>query len=125
MVLDDKYYKEKFISIVNVLKKNSTKLKISGIAIAGSRARQQQNPYSDEDIIISAARDPSKEEFYPKLLQVLKNNFQHWEVYPGDNYNVVHMRDPKTDGIFDLALRTENEFNKQHGNDVKYRKKYL
>jgi len=125
MVLDDKYYKEKFISIVNVLKKNSTKLKISGIAIAGSRARQQQSPYSDEDIIISAARDPSKEEFYPKLMEVLKDNFQHWDVYPGENYNVVHMDDPKTGGEFELVLGTEEEFDRQHGNDVKYRKKYL
>ena len=35
------------------------------------------------------------------------------------------MKDPKTDGIFDLVLRTEREFDKQHGNDVKFRKKYL
>jgi len=68
MTPDDKYYKSKFKSIVNVLKTNSKKLKISGIAIAGSRARQQQTPDSDEDIIISAAKDPSKEEFYPKLI---------------------------------------------------------
>ena len=125
MAANDKYYKEKFTSIVNVLKTNSAKLKVSGITIAGSRARQQQQPDSDEDIIISVAKDPSKEEFYPKLMQVLKNSFQHWEVYPGDNYNVVHMRDPKTDAIFDLALRTENEFDKQHGNDIKYRRRNL
>lgn len=125
MVHDDKYYKKKFNSIVNVLKNHSTKLKVSGIAIAGSRARQQQSVGSDEDIIISAAKDPSKEDFYPKLIEVLEDNFQLWEVYPGSNYNVIHMKDPKTDGIFDLVLRTEREFDKQHSNDVKFRKKYL
>jgi len=125
MAPDNKYYKEKFVSIVNVLKTNSTKLKISGIAIAGSRARQQPNSKSDEDIIISAAKDPSKEEFYPKLMEVLEDNFQHWDVYPGKNYNVVHMKDPKVDGEFDLVLRTEKEFDKQHGNDIKYRRRNL
>ncbi len=125
MTPSDKYYKEKFNSIVNVLKNNSSKLKISGIAIAGSRARQQQNPYSDEDIIISAARDPSKEEFYPELIEVLEDNFQHWEVYPGDDYNVVHMDDPKTGGEFDLVLRTEAVFDGQHSKDVKFRRRNL
>ena len=125
MVPNDKYFKKNFISIVNVLKKNSTKLKISGIAIAGSRARQQQNYYSDEDIIVSAAGDPRKDEFYPKLMDVLEDNFQHWEVYPGENYNVVHMDDPKTGGEFELVLRTEEEFDKQHGTDVKFRRMNL
>jgi len=125
MAADDKYYKEKFKSIVNVLKANSAKLKVSGIAIAGSRARKQQQPDSDEDIIISVATDPNKEEFYPKLMQVLEDNFQNWKVYPGDDYNVVHMKDPKMDGAFDLALRSEEEFDKQHGNDVEFRKKHL
>lgn len=125
MAPSDKYYKEKFISIVNVLKKNSTKLKISGIAIAGSRAKQQQSPYSDEDIIISAVKNPSKAEFYPKLMEVLEDNFQHCEVFPGKNYNVLHMKDPKVGGEFDLALHTEKEFDKQHGNDVKYRRSSL
>lgn len=125
MVPDDNYYNAKFKSIVNILKTNSIRLKVSGIAIAGSRARQQQNSESDEDIIISVAKDPSKDEFYPKLIEVLKDNFQHWEIYPGDDYNVVHIKDPKTDGIFDLVLRKEREFDKQHSKDVKFRKKNL
>ena len=55
----------------------------------------------------------------------MEDNFQHWEIYPGENYNVVHMDDLKTGGEFDLVLRTEAEFDKQHGNDVKYRRRNL
>jgi len=45
-------------------------------------------------------------------------------VYPSKNYNVVHL-DMKTGGKFDLVLRTEKEFDKQHRNDVEYRRRNL
>ena len=121
----DEYYKKKFVSIVNVLKAHSVKLRVSGIAIGGSRARRQQRLDSDEDIIICSANDPIKEVFYPELIQILEQNFPHWDVYSGENYNVVHMEDPKTSREFELVLRTEAEFDRQHGNDIKYRRRNL
>jgi len=124
MTPDDNHYRKKFKSIVNVLKTNSSKLNVSGISLAGSRARQQQGSESGEDIIISAAHDPSKPEFYPELMKVLEDNFPTAEIDPGGNYNVVHM-DTKEGGKIDLVLRSEAEFDRQHQNDIKYRRNNL
>jgi len=122
MVPDDKYYISKWKKIVNVLKNSN--LKISGVAKAGSRARQQHRSDSDIDIIMCASKDPSKKEFYPKLIDVLKGNFPYDKVYAGSTYNVVHF-DTKAEGKFDLVLLTEKEFDTQHGNDVEFRRKNL
>ena len=122
MAPDDKYYISKWTKIVNVLKNSN--LKISGVAKAGSRARQQYRPDSDLDIIICVANDPNKKEFYPRLIATLKANFPYDNVYAGSTYNVVHF-DTKSEGKFDVVLLTEKEFDTQHGNDVDFRRKNL
>ena len=121
----DAYYKKRFISIGNALRAHAKQLKISGVAIAGSRAKQRQNSESDEDIIICAAHDPIKRDFYPKLMNVLKGNFSRWKVYPGREYHVVHLDDPFNGGKFDLILLTEAQFTKEHKKNVLYRKENL
>ena len=119
---NDQFYKSKWIKVVNVLK--SQNLGISRIAQAGSRAKQQHKPESDQDIIFAVSGNPSKETFYPKLMRILKSNFPHDKVYPGKNYNVVHL-DFKTGGKFELVLLSEGEFDRQHKGIKDYRRNYL
>ncbi|MHA1755151.1 MAG: hypothetical protein ACTSVV_00170 [Promethearchaeota archaeon] len=103
--------------------KNSN-LKISKIAQAGSRAKQKYRPNSDMDVIFSVAGNPSKHSFYPSLITTLKNNFPNEKVYPGSNYNVVHI-DFKQGGKFDLVLLTEADFGKEYKNILEFKKKNL
>ncbi len=122
MAIPEDRYRSKWKSIVNVMKSSS--LKVSRITISGSRARKKHRPDSDLDIIFAVAGNPSKGDFYSKLINVLKKNFPNEKAYPGSTYNVVHM-DFIGGGKFDLALLTEDNFDKQHGKDVEYRRNNL
>ncbi|MFW9997612.1 MAG: hypothetical protein ACFFD4_36565 [Candidatus Odinarchaeota archaeon] len=118
----DQFYHSKWKSIVNVLK--SSNLSVSRIAQAGSRARRQHEPASDMDVIFAVARNPSRQSFYPELIEVLKSNFPYETVYPGTNYNVVHL-DFNSGGKFELVLLTEQDFDRQHRHNVEYKRDNL
>ncbi len=122
MTPTENYYHSKWKKIANVMKHQD--LKVSKIAKAGSRARQQQTPKSDMDVIFSVSGDPSRENFYPKLMKVLKNNFPNDQIYPGEHYNVVHLNF-HDGGKFDIVQLKSNDFDREHGDNVEYRKKYL
>ncbi len=116
------HYHRLWKSIVNVMTKSN--LKISRIAQAGSRALRTHRPDSDMDVIFSVTGNPSEESFYPRLISVLKSNFKADNVYPGSNYNVVHL-DFQSGAKFDLVLLSENDFDDQHEDDVNYRRENL
>jgi hypothetical protein len=97
---------------------------VAKIAVAGSRAIAKQRLDSDMDVIFSVAGSPSKQELYPKLINLMKSNFPNENVYPGSSYNIVHL-DFNSGGKFELVLLTESEFNKEHTEDVNYRRKHL
>lgn len=122
MTASEDRYQNLWNSIYNVLTHSG--LKVSRVAESGSRPKQQYRPDSDMDLIFAVSGNPSKQNFYPKLIRVMKNNFPNEHVYPGRSYNVVHT-DFVKGGKFDLVLLTEREFDNQHGNDVKYRKDNL
>jgi len=119
---DENSYHSKWKSIVNVMK--SSNLKISKIAQAGSRAKKKHRPDSDMDVIFAVAGNPSQKNFYPDLMTVLKSNFPYEKVFPGSNYNVIHL-DFKQGGKFDLVLLTETEFDKEYKSILDYKKKNL
>lgn len=119
---NDQYYHAKWKSIVNVMKNSN--LGISRIAQAGSRARRQQRLDSDMDVIFAVARDPSRENFYPKLIQHLQNNFPYENIYPGSSYHVVHI-EFKSGGKFDLVLLSETDFDYEFSQNLEYRKTNL
>jgi hypothetical protein len=110
---NDLYYQAKWKSVANVLWHSNLDVSL-----------QRQRLDSDMDVIFSAAGNPSKQIFYPKLITLMKSNFPEEHVYPGSNYNVVHM-DFKSGGKFDLVLLPENQFNREHKEDVDYRRKNL
>ena len=119
---DENFYHSKWKSIVNAMK--SSNLKISKIAQAGSRAKKKHRPDSDMDVIFAVAGNPTKKDFYPRLISVLKNNFPYEKVFPGSYYNVIHL-DFKQGGKFDLVLLTEAEFDKEYESILDYKKKNL
>ncbi len=122
MTPTDDYYKSKWKSIVNVMK--SQKLNIAKIAKAGSRARQQHTSDSDLDVIFSVSGNPSKQIFYPKIEKVLKHNFPNDQVSLGTDKNVVHLY-PSKGGKLDIILLDSNKFDKEHGDNVEYRRENL
>jgi len=122
MTPTDNYYLSKWKSIVNVMTHQN--LNIAKIARAGSRAIQQHTPKSDLDIIFSVSGNPSKQSFYPKLIKVLKSNFPNDQVAAGGSYNVVHLY-PSKGGKIDIVLLHTSDFDRQHGNDVEYRRDNL
>ncbi len=109
--LPDSYYHARWKRIVNVMK--SAKLGLSRVAPAGSRARRQHRPDSDFDVIFAIAGNPSREEFYPHLIEILRGNFRNDHVYPGSDYHVVHI-DFTSGGRFELVLLTESNFDREH-----------
>ncbi|MFX1329125.1 MAG: hypothetical protein ACFE91_13440 [Promethearchaeota archaeon] len=117
---DENLYHSKWTSIVNVMK--SSGLRISKIAQAGSRAKKRYRPDSDMDVIFAVAGNPSKDNFYPNLITVLKNNFPYEKEYPESNYNIVHL-DFRQGGKFELILLTEFDFDKEYKNILDYKKK--
>ena len=119
---DENFYHSKWKSIVNVMK--SSNLNISKIAQAGSRAKKKHRPDSDMDVIFAVAGNPSQKNFYPNLKTVLKSNFPLEKVFPGSNYNVVHL-DFRQGGKFDLVLLTEAEFDTEYKSILDYKKKNL
>ena len=118
----DEQYHAKWKSIVNVMK--SSNLNLSKIAPAGSRARRQHRPDSDYDVIFSIAGNPTREEFYPQLIEVLQSNFPYDNVYPGSNYNVVHL-DFRRGGKFELVLLSESDFDRQYKSIKDFKRKRL
>ncbi len=119
---NDEYYESKWKSIVNVLKHSN--LKVSRIAQAGSRARRQQRPDSDMDVIFAVADDPSRKAFYPKLMKVLKGNFPYDRIFPGGSYHVVHLTF-HNGGKFELVLLTEQNFDSEYYDILEYKRKFL
>jgi len=118
----DANYHQKWKSIVNVM--THSNLKISRIAQAGSRAIRTHRRDSDMDVIFSVANNPSLEMFYPKLISIMQSNFRKENVYPGSNYNVIHL-DFLSGAKFDLVLLNEQDFDEQHKDDVDYRRDNL
>lgn len=120
--LPENHYKKKLNSITSVLK--NSKLGLSKIAPAGSRAKQEHRPDSDQDAIFAIAGDPTKKEFYPKLIEILKNNFPLDDVYPGKSNNIVHL-DFRSGAEFELVLKSDKGFDKEHSLLKLYRRKNL
>ena len=105
-LLNDEYYQSKWISIVNILHKSD--LNVSAIAKAGSRAKLDHNCESDLDVIFCVNADPSRNVLYPELMKLLGFKFpakHNHKVYPGENYNVVHLETVKG-GVFDFESPT-------------------
>jgi len=120
--LPDAHYKKKRISIANVLK--NSKIGLSMISSAGSRAKQTNRPDSDQDVIFAVSGNPERKIFYPKLMKLLKTNFPKDKVYHGKNNNIVHL-DFKSGSKFELVLQSNKEFNKEHKSLKLYRRKNL
>lgn len=120
--LPDEHYKKKMKSITNVLQ--NSKIGLASIAPAGSRAKQEHRPDSDQDVIFAVSGNPNRKEFYPKLMKLLKTNFPNDEVYPGSNKNIVHL-DFDSGAKFELVLQTDKEFDKEHKSLKLYRRKNL
>ena len=119
---NDEYYHARWKRIVNVMQNNS--INLSRIAPAGSRAKKQHRIDSDFDVIFTVSKNPSRQNFYPKLIQVLKANFKNDNVYPGKNYNVVHL-DFQSGAKFDIALLTNSEFDKEYDSIKDFKRKHL
>ena len=102
----------------------NSKIGLAKIAPAGSRAKQEHRPDSDQDVILAVSGNPSRKEFYPKLENILKSNFPNDEVYLGREGNVVHL-DFKSGAEFELVLQSEKEFDKEHHSLKIYKKKHL
>ncbi|HME50920.1 MAG TPA: hypothetical protein VKM55_01760 [Candidatus Lokiarchaeia archaeon] len=119
---NEQYYKAKWRKVANVLWHSN--LGVSKIAVAGSRAVAKERLDSDMDVIFAATGSPSKQELYPKLVQLMKSNFPKDKVYPGGSYNIVHL-DFQSGGKFELVLLPEKQFNKEHKEDVDYRRESL
>jgi len=120
--LPDEHYKKKMKTITNVLQ--NSKIGLAMITPAGSRARQEQRPDSDQDVIFAISGNPDRKDFYPKLTKLLKKHYPKDEVYPGSNNNIVHL-DFKSGAKFELVLQTKKEFNKEHKSLKLYRRQNL
>lgn len=120
--LPDEHYKKKRKSITNVLK--NSKIGLAMISPAGSRAKQTHRSDSDQDVIFAVSGNPDREDFYPKLIKILEDNFPKDKVYPGSNNNIVHL-DFKSGAKFELVLQTNKEFNKEYKSLKLYRRKNL
>ena len=73
--LSDSYYKARWKRIINVMK--TSNLGLSRIAPAGSRSKRQHRPDSDYDVIFAVSGNPSREEFYPDLIEVLHSKTKY------------------------------------------------
>ena len=120
--LPDEHYKKKLNSINNVLK--NSKIGLAKYTPAGSRAKQENRPDSDQDAIFAISGNPTREKFYPKLEKLLKSNFPKSKVYPGENNNIVHIDFP-SGAEFELVLQTNKEFDKELKSIKIYRRKNL
>ncbi len=120
--LPDEHYKKKMKSITHILK--NSKIGLAGISPAGSRAKQDHRPDSDQDVIFAVSGNPNRNDFYPKLTKLLKNNFPRDNVYPGRNNNVIHL-DFNSGANFELILQTNKEYEKEHKSLKLYRRKNL
>ena len=120
--LPDEHYKKKLNSINNVLK--NSKIGLSKYTPAGSRAKQENRPDSDQDVIFAISGNPTRKQFYPKLEKLLKSNFPNAKVYPGKNNNIVHL-DLQSGAKFELILQTDKEFDKELKSLKVYRSKNL
>jgi len=120
--LPDEHYKKKMNSITNVLK--NSKIGLAKISPAGSRAKKEHRPDSDQDMIFAVSGNPSRKDFYPKLTKFLKTNFPNDEIYPGGNNNIVHL-DFTSGAKFELVLQTNKEFDKENKSLKIYRRRNL
>ncbi|MFW9970471.1 MAG: hypothetical protein ACFFDF_09740 [Candidatus Odinarchaeota archaeon] len=120
--LPDEHYKKKLNSITNVLQ--NSKIGLAKITPAGSRAKQEHRPDSDQDVILAVSGNPSRKEFYPKLENILKSNFPNDEVYLGHEGNIIHL-DFKSGAEFELVLQTRKNFDKELQCLKIYKRKHL
>ena len=120
--LPDSHYKKKMNSITHVL--HNSKLGLSKITPAGSRAKQEHRSDSDQDVIFAISGDPKKREFYPELIKTLKKNFPQDNVYPGKSNNIIHL-DFRSGAEFELVLKTDKGFDKEHASLKLYKRKNL
>ncbi len=120
--LPESHYKKKMNSITHILQ--NSKLGLSKITPAGSRAKHEHRTDSDQDVIFAIAGDPMKKEFYPELIKTLKNNFPLDKVYPGKSNNIVHL-DFRNGSEFELVLKTDKGFDKEHASLKLYKRKNL
>jgi len=120
--LPDEHYKKKMHSIINVLK--NSKIGLAKISPAGSRAKKEHRPDSDQDMIFAVSGNPSRKDFYPKLTKLLKTNFPNDKVYSGSNNNIVHL-DFTSGAEFELVLQTNKEFDKENKSLKLYRRRNL
>ncbi|HEC41067.1 hypothetical protein LCGC14_0473910 [marine sediment metagenome] len=120
--LPDDHYKKKLKSITHVLK--NSKIGLAGISPAGSRAKQENRPDSDQDVIFSVSGNPNRKVFYPKLTKLLKTNFPNDRVYAGGNNNIIHL-DFNSGAKFELVLQTDKKFEKENKSLKLYRRKNL
>jgi len=119
---NDEYYHARWKSIVNVMQNNN--LSLSRIAPSGSRAKKQHRLDSDFDVIFAISKNPTRQNFYPKLIEVLKANFKNDNIYPGKNNNVVHL-DFQSGAKFDIVLLIDNEFDKEYDSIKDFKRGYL
>lgn len=119
---NDEYYHARWKRIVNVMQYNN--LRLSRIAPAGSRAKKQHRLDSDFDLIFAVSKNPIRRIFYPKLIEVLSANFKNDNVYPGKQYNVVHL-DFQSGAKFDIVLLTESEFDREYDSIKDFKRKNL
>jgi predicted nucleotidyltransferase len=93
----------------NFLREN-TGLRVSGVALMGSRRRGDHNADSDMDVIFTVAGDPSKDQVYPGLIDKLTRGM-NVQARLGSSHNVIKIQ--KGDLKVDLVLRTEEEYREQ------------
>lgn len=119
---NNEYYHARWKRIVNVMQNNN--MSLSRIAPAGSRAKKQHRLDSDFDVIFAISKNPTRQNFYPKLIEVLKANFKNDNVYLGKNYNVVHL-DFQSGAKFDIVLLTDSEFDKEYESLKDFKREHL
>ena len=106
----DQRYSSKWRSLVNFMQHN-TGLGVGGVAKAGSRREGTPTEYSDLDIIFYIPGDPSKEDTYSKLIELIPTSFEGATAEFGEERNVINMT--LDDLEFDIVLLTENKFKSQ------------
>lgn len=96
-------------SIGNFLR-NSSGLRIGGVARTGSRRRMNHRPDSDLDIIFWVSGDPGKNQVYPDLVDRLKKVLRV-NAWIGSSYNVINISKDTLE--IDLVLVSQKGFSEE------------